>query len=529
VGRLDGKTTLVSDESSIAFTGGRILSMDSAIGEPEVLLVANGRIVEAGSRDLLVAREDATIVDLGGRTLLPGFIDAHNHLSIAALHPLWANLGDARSVSDVARAIREHAVREPEADWIRGASWELSGVPVPLTRHDLDALTLDRPIVVAHFSLHQAVLCSRALDLIGIGRTTPDPPGGEIVRGPDGSPTGLVVERAWSEAHARSMEACHDPDRWAELFAARARSLLRHGITAVHDAACSPSVEAIYRTMARAGTLPIGVVAMPHAAALLRTPDPSRFAGPPTGDGDERLRTGAIKLFADGGIAPAFSLTVGGARIDFGHAFDDLADAMLAAVERGFGVAVHAMGNVGLANTIEAMQRTVRRHRPKHPFRIEHATLASQDQLRQLADLGAVAVVQPGFVHSMGDGVVALSGPEATWLPFRDVVDSGLPMAASSDDPCAFHEPLRTASSGVARRTAAGALLGVDQSVPYETWLHAYTAGAAHAGGQEGERGSLSPGKRADLVVVEGRLDAQDPPRISETWIGGVPRYVAGP
>lgn len=514
---------------SVVFTGGRILSMDPAVGEPEALVVGGDRIVAAGGRELVAAHPEATVRDLAGRTLVPGFVDAHNHLSIAALHPLWADLAGARSVEDVQDALRAQAAREPEAGWVRGAAWELAGEPLPLTRHDLDALGLGRPIVVAHFSVHQAVVCSRALDALGIGRDTPDPQGGEIVRGADGRPTGLLVERAWSEAHAASMAAYHDPERWADLFAARGRQLVAGGITAVHDAACGPAAEAVYRAMARAGRLPLSVLAMPHPEALLRAPDAGRLAGPPTGEGDERFRVGPVKLFADGGIAPAFSLTVGGTPILFGHAFDDLADGMRAAVERGFAIAVHAMGNVGLARAIAAFRSVRGRADRGERFRVEHATLASREQLAALRDLGAVAVVQPGFVESMGATVLPLAAPEATWLPFRDVLDVGLPMAASSDDPCAFHEPLRTAAAGTTRRTALGPPLEPAQSVDYETWLRAYTAGAAYAGGQEGERGTLTPGKRADLVVLDGPLDPASPPEVAETWIGGARAYAAGP
>lgn len=302
---------------SHAFTGGRIVSMDPAVGEPDVLIVDGDRIVGAGDRELLACHPDAELHVLDGRTLMPGFIDAHNHLSLAALHPLWANVGDAASAADVQAALRAGADAEPDAGWVRAANWELDG-PLPLTRHDLDAVGLDRPIVVAHFSLHQAVVCSRALELLGIGRQTPDPPGGEIGRGSDGLPSGLLVERAWGAAHAASMQAYRDRTRWAELFAARARRLWRDGITAVHDAACGPEAERVYRAMARDGALPISVLVMPHAESILDGVDAARLDGPPTGEGDEWLRVGPAKLFADGGIAPALDITVGGARVTFG-------------------------------------------------------------------------------------------------------------------------------------------------------------------------------------------------------------------
>jgi predicted amidohydrolase YtcJ len=379
--------------------------MDPAIGEPEVVLVEGGRILAAGTRDLLDAHPEASPHDLGGRTLVPGFIDAHNHLSVAALHPIWADLSSASDVEGALQLVRAQAAAEPETAWIRGAGWELSA-PLPLTRHDLDALNLDRPIIVAHFSLHQCVVCSRGLDQLGIGRATPDPQGGMI-------------------------------RRWAELFAARGRRLWRDGITAVHDAACSPEAEAVYRTLAAAGALPISVLVMPHAAAILSGPDDARLAGPPTGEGDEWLRVGPAKLFADGGPGLACDVTIEGKRFEYGLLFDGVAPDAQRLAERGFGVAVHAMGNVGLQATLDAFAGLRRGGPGAHlPLRVEHATLAAPDQIRTLQELGVTAVVQPGFVNLLGPVVGSIQPDVERWMPFRDLADAGVQLAASSDDPC---------------------------------------------------------------------------------------------
>jgi len=138
-----------------------------------------------------------------------------------------------------------------------------------------------------------------------------------------------------------------------------------------------------------------------------------------------------------------------------------------------------------------------------------------------------VVIVQPGFLHHMGRLVENFPLEQEIWLPFGEMARAGLRLAGSSDDPCAFHEPLRTSACGVTRRTGSGGVLGAEQALGYEEWLRAYTAGAAYAGGQEDERGSITPGKRADLVVVEGDLDAEHPPRVVQTWIGGERVYAA--
>ena len=524
--------------------GGRILAMDPAFPAPEAVVVDAGRVVAVGGRGLVDAHPTAQVEDLRGRTLLPGFVDAHYHLSIAALHPRWADLSGAADLDDLARLLTEAAQREPEAGWVRGHSWtERAGLRP--TRRDLDALELGRPVMVAHYSLHQGVVDSRGLDAIGVGRATPDPEGGRIARDPSGEATGLLVETAWSEAHAASMAPFTDPDRWADHVEARARLLLADGITAVHDAACSPAAEAVYRSLASAGRLAVSVLAMPHAGALFSGVPAARLDGPVTGEGDEALRVGPVKLFADGGAAPAIDAVLAGRRFAAGYRFAHPGPAASAAAARGFRVAVHAMGNVGLAAALEALARAARAS-PSADFRprVEHATVASPAQAAEMAALGAVAVLQPGFTALMGPAAERYPFEDASWLPFAHLVAAGVAVAGSSDHPCGPGEPLLTAADGARHRYAVpgksmpgrggtGGPVGREPAGPevglgYVDWLRAYTAGAAFAGGQEAERGSLTPGKRADLVVLDGELDPARPPRVAQTWSAGELVHDAG-
>ena len=329
----------------LLFTGGRVVTMDPASPGASVVAVDGDRIAAVGGRELLAAHPDADVRDLGGAVLVPGFIDAHNHLSVAALHPRWRTVAGVVDRDVLLDAIRSQAADEPDTGWIRVRDFDAFAFPV--SRHDLDAAGVDRPTIVADYTLHQCVVNSAALDALGIGRDTPDPPGGEIARDAAGEPTGLLVERAWSHAHAQSMRDYADPESWPLHIAARARTLLADGITCVHDAACSEAAEATYRAMARAGTLPISVVGLPHPAELLLNDTGSRLDGAPTGDGDERFLVGPAKLFADGGVAIALDTSVGGHRVQMGMLFEDLGEHAQRAVERGFRIAVHAMGNMG--------------------------------------------------------------------------------------------------------------------------------------------------------------------------------------
>ncbi len=383
---------------AVCFTGGPILTMDSVRTGASVVVIDHGRIAAVGDRGLLEAHRGTEVVDLAGRTLVPGFIDAHNHLCIAALHPAWADLSLVSSVEELRAALLEQADREPSAAWLRGANWNDLFTGFVPHRRDLDELELHKPIMVAHYSLHQGVVDSEALDLLGISASTPDPEGGFIGRDANGTANGLLVERAWSEAHARSLAAYSDLDRWGEHIAARAKRLVGDGITCVHDAACPPEAEHVYSALAASEKMPISVLMMPHPLALLGRLEHQRLEGPITGEGSETLRVGPVKLFADGGVAPALDVSMGGRRFRFGIRFDELAEGVDAAARHGFRVAVHAIGNRALADAIEACSQISTEYRDvDHRFRVEHVSLASVAQARQMASLGMVAVVQPAF------------------------------------------------------------------------------------------------------------------------------------
>jgi predicted amidohydrolase YtcJ len=486
------------------------------------VVIEDERIVAVGPASIADRFPGARTVDLDGRTLVPGFIDAHSHLCIAALHPRWADLSGVCESDGLRQALLAQAVDEPDAAWVRGVGWtDLDDGYTPRLE-DLDALGLDRPVIAVHYSYHECVVSSAALAALGISESTPDPAGGSFGRGPDGKLNGVLYERAFSEAHARSMEPYRDPDRWAELIAAAATALLSEGVTCVHDAACPPSAERVYQDLARQGRLAISVLMMPHSEALLSPLDAARLDGPTTGEGDTRLRVGAIKLFADGGVLPAIEGRIGGRDVSLGVTFEGLEAQVASIVDRGFRVAVHAIGNRGAQATLDAFAAASRAHPDDdHRFRMEHATLLSRQQVARLRELGTVAVVQPGFLHHMGGAVEGFTLEEMTWMPFADLVQAGVVLAGSSDTPCAFREPLLTSARGVTRRTSKGTVLDPSQSLSYETWLRAYTAGAAFAGGQENERGRLAPGLQADLVVLDGPLDPEHPPTVSETWVAG--------
>jgi len=502
------------------FRGGPILTMGPT-GPAEALVVRDGRIEAVGERaisDAAVA-QGADVVELDGRTLVPGFIDAHCHLSVTALEAEWLDCTGLDDEVGLAAGLAELARSRPHVEWLRACRWDEATGLQP-TRSLLDEVGGDRPVLVVHHTLHQAVANSAALDRLGIGHSSSDVDG--VERSPDGEATGLLTERAFGRAHSASVATFSDPEQVEALLVARGRALHRHGITAVHDAAVDTAAEDRYRALASRGELPVSVLAMPAATPFLSNDLGRRLDGPVTGDGDEWFRTGPVKCFADGGVEPAIDVHHRGHRVAFGRRFDDLRATVVEATRRGFRVAVHAMGNVGIESALDAFTDAARlRPGGDHRFRLEHAGLASASLARRAARLGSVGVVQPGFVEHVGRSTAGFDPDDATWLPFATLAEAGVPIAGSSDDPCGPVDPLQCAWLGERRRTGTGIPVTPAESVPVADWLRAYTAGAAFAGGQEHERGSLRPGLRADLVELAPTSTGAAPFRGTATWIDG--------
>jgi predicted amidohydrolase YtcJ len=517
---LGGAQVTVEQKPSLIILG-RILTMDPPGARAEAAAIADGRFVSVGSREVVAAFPDAEVADFGERLITPGLIDAHNHLSGAALLPMWVDCSRLGSSEDLGTALARWK-NDPGGDgWVRGYGWNPGPGGLALTRHELDEFMPGRPVVVAHFSFHGAVVNSVALEQLGITRSTPDPPGGRIIRDSTGEPNGVLMEQAWREDHLRSMEQYSD-ERWAELIAARVKTLHSHGVTAVHDAACPPEAEAVYNALEQAGRLEVSVVVMPHTR---ERPDHSlgaRLEGPMSGEGSEALRAGAAKFYADG-VNPEGDGGDDPSERGKGFVAPGARASALEAAEQGFRLAVHAMFNKGVEAALDVFEEVMKRQpQLDHRFRIEHAGVVSEEQMRKMADMGVIASVQPCFIEDTADFDFEPDRPPV--YPFRTLLDKGIMLAGGTDDPANTVDSLSLlwgSSLGTTRRNSRGRVLFPDESVPFEKWLEAFTIGAAYAGGQEGERGSISPGKVADFVVLDGELDALNLPRVRETWRSG--------
>jgi predicted amidohydrolase YtcJ len=551
-------------------TGATIRTMDPRRPIVEAVGIDSGVIAAAGSLAQVRATmgDGARIEDLGGGALLPGFIDAHHHLAYAALDYGGPSLRlpAGSRLDDLLAAITDAVAAKPPG-WVYLCGYEVGDLRerrAP-TADELEQCCPGRPLFVQAASGHDGALNQAGLDAMGWTASSRDPANGVIVRDRRGRPTGVVSEAAtfMAEAAFRDQLLADGPEVWLAACEAHARDLLALGITRVGDAAVAPSVERLYIRAAQEERLPITVHAMPVASSSLLLP---RFDGPATGEGVGRARTGPAKLFVDGGHRCAVCLSAGQAawaaaalvknvlggrslaavraasrsgrpklgrdlHLHAGMRFwekDALAGAIEHGAQRGFQIALHAIGNEAIDVALGALERNERwlATAPGRP-RLEHVVFANPDQPARIAATGAIAVVQPAFIASAGDDMLLTPlPPSIATMPLRSLSEAGVELAGSSDYPVTQPDVLAAISAAVTRRTAAGATLAADQAMEVELMLHAYTLGAARALGCEQEAGSITEGKQADLVHLAEDPVTQDPLLLAEidvkaTWVAG--------
>ncbi|AZH26871.1 amidohydrolase [Haloplanus aerogenes] len=457
----------------------------------EAVAVRGGRIVRVGDAYELdfLAGVDTRVVDCGGGVLLPGFVDAHTHLELLGRKLVNADLSVAESRAEALDALRDRAAAVESGAPVLGFGYDEHawGETDYLTRADLDAVDASGPVVAVREDLHVASLDSTALE-----RWVDDLPA-EGVRREGDEPTGVVVE----DAAAAVLDAvAPDPAETADLLRAAQRHANERGVTGVHDMIRCSHTSGAYRDLARQGDLSLRVRLnywADHLDALLET-------GLRTNHGEGLVRVGALKTFTDGslgGRTARLSEPYADAPGECGEwtvtpaAFRDLFDS---AESAGFQVAAHAIGDEAVdevITTFAARDDSDSRHR------IEHAELASDDAIDRMADRGIVASVQPNFHRWAGEsGLYAdrLGDRRTATNRLRRLADAGVHLAFGSD--CMPLDPLVGVHHAVNAPTDAQRL-GVTEA------LRAYTLGSAYAGFDEDRLGTVEPGKRADLVVLD--------------------------
>lgn len=519
--------------ADLIFLNAKVRTLDEAQPQAEAVAVFANRIAAVGSNEeiRLTAGPETRIIEADGRLLLPGFNDSHVHMSMGGSELSNLDLRDAATPEEFADRIRRHAEKLPAGRWILGMSWDHERWPeAPLPRREwIDEFTPDNPVALKRLDGHMLLANSLALKIAGITRDTPDPDGGTIVRDPEtGEPTGVLRESAQGLVSAYVPEASFD-ERLENLRAA-SEEAARWGITSVQDMSGGAELE-VYQELMRRGELKTRVYAVSPITwweKLAANQVEAAFGG-------DMLRIGGLKGFVDGslGSTTAIFYEPYHDEPDTSGLFNDdmfpegiMLKRLLGADKAGIQLMVHAIGDRGNDVVLELFGEVRKQNGEERErrFRVEHAQHLTPAAIQRFADDQVIASMQP--YHCIDDGRwaekrVGHERAETTYA-FRSLLDAGATLAFGTDWPVAPLNPLFTIYGAVTRRTLDGKNPDgwiPEQKITVEEAVRAYTLGAAFAEFSEKEKGTISPGKLADLVLLSEDIFTIEPVAIEQVRV----------
>jgi predicted amidohydrolase YtcJ len=517
--------------ADLIVTHGKVWTGESQQPAAEAIAAIGERIVEVGSVDAIERWRgpSTTIVDAGGRLVLPGFNDAHVHFVDGGSQLENVDLKDADSPAEFARRIGERAKAKPH-QWILGGDWDdQRWTPPELpTRQLIDDRTNGTPVFVSRYDGHMALANSAALGRAGVTERTLDPPGGVIVRDANGLPTGVLKDAAM-DLVARAI-----PKMTAEQRTQAVKRALRHaasmGVTSVQDMNPTYDDVAVYAELANRGELTARIYAAPMETGWY---DQAKL-GVHRGFGSAWLRIGAVKGYADGSLGSTtayFFQPYTDAPQTRGLLSDEMQDVpqmrtrLMAADHAGLQLCIHAIGDAGISQVLDLFDELVTANGERdRRLRIEHAQHIAPQDFERFQRLGVIASVQP--YHAIDDGRWAERriGPERikTTYAFRTLLDKGVRLALGTDWPVAPLNPMLTIYAAATRATLDGKHPDgwvPEQKITVAEAVAAHTAGAAFAEFEEREKGSLARGKLADMVILSDDVLAIPPARIKDVKV----------
>ncbi|WP_043339863.1 amidohydrolase [Belnapia moabensis] len=494
-------------------------------GFAEAVAVKDGRVVAVGTRDEVDAAVGAGTrrIALGGRVAIPAFNEAHMHLLPYGLGLAQVNLRaeEVRSLDEVLGRIRAAAQTAPKGAWVLGRGYDHSALDVGRhpTAAELDAAAPDNPVWIVRTCGHMAVANGAALRVAGVGHNTPDPEGGVIERR-GGVLTGLVQERAMRLVSASIPKP--DEARMVEAIEAACRNLASMGFASATDMNVGMTAGmaeiGAYEAAKRDGRLPLRMwqvlAGNPEGIA-----EAAWEAGLRPMAGDDSLRWGAVKVFADGsagGLTAAFFDRYLPADTRGVFTFpDETIHALLRRYhEQGWQLDIHAIGDAAIEQVLLGMEAA---DTPQHSFggrrhRIEHCGFVTRDQRRRMLARGILPVPQPVFIYEFGDTYIANLGRERSEYayPMKTWLEEGHHPAASSDCPVSTVDPFINLFTMLTRRTNKGTVLGAEEALTAEQAVHCQTWCGAYTQFAEERRGTLEPGMQADIAILSGDVFAME-------------------
>jgi predicted amidohydrolase YtcJ len=511
-----------------------IITVDPDRPRARAVAIWGDRFLEVGTDEeiLALAKAGTTRVDLAGRTIVPGFIDAHTHPSYAGIQHLTRVDCDLRSIADIQGALRQRASSVPPGEWVLGFKYDDTKTRDGrgITRADLDAAVPAHPVFVEHRGGHTAYLNSEAFRKAGVTDATPDPQGGHFDHDlASGKLTGRVAETA-KDLVEKAIPSSFTPAQRREGVKLISHLMAKAGITSAHDAGGSPEDLQAYQDSRDTGDLVTRIYCLIYYEAI----DRMIAAGVKTGLGDEWVRVGAMKAICDGSISERtarLSEPYIGRPTDYGILVateEELYPIVKKAHTAGWQIGIHANGDVAIDIVLRLYERLQREApRPDPRFRIEHCTVVNDELIRRIRALGAIPTPFSTYVYYHGEKMREYGEERLNHMfAIRSFLDAGVKVTQASDYPPGPFEPMMALQSSVTRTDTHGHLWGPRQRVTIEEAIRVGTLHGAYASFEENIKGSIKPGKLADLVVL-GRDPLKENPSsiisipVDQTMVGG--------
>lgn len=545
--------------ADLVLTNGKVVTMDPSLPEAEALAVRGHTVLAVGSSEEISALigPQTTTIDLEGRLAVPGFVEAHGHYMSLGRSKMMLDLTQTRTWDDIVAMVAEAASTTPVGEWILGRGWhqeKWDAVPMPnvdgVPLHtDLSEVSPDHPVYLTHASGHASFVNALALELSGIDGSTEDPPGGTIVKEESGLPTGLLRETAQrivGRAIAHSQEGRTPEEEEAELRRAvqlAGEDALSKGVTSFHDAGSDFATIDFFRELEAEGALPVRLYVMvrreTNEAMDQRLPEYMMLP-----EGNDFLTVRSIKRQVDGALGPhgAWLLEPYEDHASTGlnlEPLDDIMGTARVAIKHGFQVNTHAIGDRGNREILDLYQRAFEEAGVDGRdlrWRIEHAQHLHPDDIGRFAELGVIPSIQGIHCTSDGPWVLRRLGPERAKsgaYMWRDLIDSGAILNNGTDTPVEDVDPLASFHASVARLMPSGEYFFPDQAMTRAEALASYTINGAYSAFEEDLKGSLTPGKYADITVLSKDIMTVAPEEIPSTEVvytivGGHVRYQRG-
>jgi hypothetical protein len=528
--------------AELILTNARIYTVDAAHPLGDAMAVGGGRVLFVGSeRGALALRGPSTrVLDLGGNTVIPGMVDAHAHLAGLGAALRSVNLVGTQSYDEVIARIAARAREVPAGTWIVGRGWDQNdwGDTRFPTHEALSRAVPNHPVYVTRVDGHASLVNAAALRAAKITKETPDPDGGRVLRGANGEPTGVLVDRAQGLVGSVIPEPSRDEQRAAIVAAVKETN--RWGLTGIHDAGVSRGTIELYEELARAGQFTLRDYVMVSNDSA----DVAYYLarGPRSGLYDGHLWIRSIKVYADGALGSRGAALLEPYADDPGNTglvitpMEGIESVAERALRAGFQVCTHAIGDRGNRNVLDAYAAALAKVPvADHRFRVEHAQVLAHDDIPRFIELDVIPSMQAS--HQTSDmywattrlGAMRVLGAYA----WRSLLDQGSIVPNGSDFPVEEVNPLISFHSAISRQDARGWPPGgwhAEQRMTREEALKSMTIWPAYAAFQEHELGSLTPGKYADFVVLDRDIMRVDPDavlgtRVLATYIAGAPVY----